>query len=213
MWFSLQGVGKVCTTSFYVLSLEHTIVIIPTISLILDQAKGLGHTGLRVTYLGSVQKDPNVLSKIAEGHYDIVLTTPESFFDKVGKPKPVFLSMSAQVMVGLRHSKHSGALDGKGSRKLLGNKMRAHLLKCADVGKLTSFPKHPKHGENHPTSGILHKKILLALHCTCRKPYTKENKMAACSVCGFWFHQACHEIPGAVFRNKDRVTWTRSSCH
>ncbi len=146
-----------------------TIVIIPTISLILDQAKRLGHTGLRETYLGSVQKDPNVLSKIAEGHYDIV-----------GKPKPVFLIMSAQGMVGLHHSKHPGALCGKGSGKLLENKMRAHLLKCADVGKLTSFPKHPKHGENHPTSGILHKKILPALHCTCRKPYTKGNKMAAC---------------------------------
>ncbi len=78
-----------------------TIVIVPTISLILDQAKGLGLTGLRMTYLGSVQKDSDVLSKIAEGHYDIVLTTPESFFDKVGNPKPVFLSLSAQGMVGL----------------------------------------------------------------------------------------------------------------
>ena len=78
-----------------------TVAILPTISLILDQAKRLQHTGLRVTYLGSVQKDPKVLSKIAEGHYDIVLTTPESFFDTVGKPKPVFQSMGAQGMIGL----------------------------------------------------------------------------------------------------------------
>ncbi len=62
-----------------------TIVIIPTISLVLNQAKGLGQTGLRETYLGNVQKDPNVLSKIAEGHYDIV-----------GTPKPVCLSMSVK---------------------------------------------------------------------------------------------------------------------
>ena len=61
-----------------------TLAILPIISLILDQAKGLQHTGLRVTCLGSMQKDPKVLSKIAEGHYDIVLTTHESF-DVVGK--------------------------------------------------------------------------------------------------------------------------------
>ncbi len=44
-------------------------------------------------------------------------------------------------MVGLHHSKHSGAVRGKGSSKLLGNKMRAHLLKCEDVASFLSIAK------------------------------------------------------------------------
>ncbi len=43
-----------------------TIVLMPTVSLILDQDKALKGTGLRVTYLGTMQSDKTILQKIAQ---------------------------------------------------------------------------------------------------------------------------------------------------
>ena len=78
-----------------------TIVLMPTISLIMDQFKHLQDTGLKATYLGSMQNDAGVMSKVAQGHFDIVLCTPESFFDKLGVPKPAFKSLAVQRKIGL----------------------------------------------------------------------------------------------------------------
>ena len=55
-----------------------TIALLPTVSLILDQVKALETTGLKVTYLGTMQSDRTVMGKIAQAQYDIVLSTPES---------------------------------------------------------------------------------------------------------------------------------------
>ena len=76
-----------------------TVVLLPTISLIMDQVKALESTGLRVT--GSFQKDPLVMGKLAQAKYDIVLSTPESFFNKFGQPKSIFRSLAIQKKIGL----------------------------------------------------------------------------------------------------------------
>ena len=78
-----------------------TVVLLPTISLIMDQVKALESTGLRVTFLGSFQKDPLLMGKLAQAKYDIVLSTPESFFDKLGQPKSIFRSLAIQKKIGL----------------------------------------------------------------------------------------------------------------
>lgn len=78
-----------------------TIVLMPTISLIMDQYKRLQDVGLKATYLGSMQSDTGVMSKVAQGHFDIVLCTPESFFDKLSVPKPAFKGLAVQRKIGL----------------------------------------------------------------------------------------------------------------
>ena len=46
-------------------------------------------TGLRTAFLGTLQTDKSILSRIAQMKYDLVLCTLESFYDSVGTPKPV----------------------------------------------------------------------------------------------------------------------------
>ena len=78
-----------------------TIVLMPTVSLILDQFRRLEAARVKVTYLGSMQKDPGIMGKVSQGQYDIVLSTPESFFDNLGQPKAVFKSLGVQKKIGL----------------------------------------------------------------------------------------------------------------
>ena len=80
-----------------------TVVLLLTVSLIMDQMRALQTTGLIVTYmyLGTMQSDHTVMGKIAQAQYDLVLSTPESFFDKLGQPKPVFRSLAVQCKLGL----------------------------------------------------------------------------------------------------------------
>ena len=58
-------------------------------------------TELKPTFLGTMQKDNSVMSRIAQAQFDIILTTPESFFDRVGEPKPVFKNLAVQKKIGL----------------------------------------------------------------------------------------------------------------
>ena len=53
-------------------------------------------TRLRVTLLGSMQKDHSVMAKIGQGHYDIILTAPNSLFDT-----PVCPTLGVQNKIGL----------------------------------------------------------------------------------------------------------------
>ena len=78
-----------------------TIVLLPIVSLIMDQVKALETIRLRVTYLGTMQNDCTVMGKIAQAQYDVILSTPESFFDKLGQPKLVFKSLAVQCKLGL----------------------------------------------------------------------------------------------------------------
>ena len=96
------GAGKsLCFQFPCVATKTLTVVLMPTISLIKDQYQHLQSTELRVTYLGTLQTDKAVLSKIAQMEYDIVLCTPESFYDSVGEPKPVFKTLGIQHRIGL----------------------------------------------------------------------------------------------------------------
>lgn len=91
------GAGKsMCYIIPPIYSGKTAIVISPTISLMLDQVKKLTSREVRATLLGSAQKE-DVAKKIEDGNYQLVYTTPESFFDKVKKePKEIFLKMYAQ---------------------------------------------------------------------------------------------------------------------
>ena len=72
-----------------------------TVSLIIDQHHSLQEHGFRVTYLGSLQTDSSIHSKIAQADYEILLSTPESFYDEFGEPKSVFKTLCLQKKIGL----------------------------------------------------------------------------------------------------------------
>lgn len=96
------GAGKsLCYQFPCVFTKKMTIALMPTVSLIRDQFQFLQSRAIRVTFLGSLQMDTAVLSKIAQCEYDIVLSTPESFYDEVGEPKPVFKTLYVQKKIGL----------------------------------------------------------------------------------------------------------------
>ena len=67
-----------------------TIVLTPTISLMMDQVESLTSTGLRATFLGSTQKNTTVTAKVAQGEFDIIFCTPEFFLQSSCGPKPLF---------------------------------------------------------------------------------------------------------------------------
>ena len=41
------------------------------------------------------------------------------------------------------------------------------------------------------------------LHCSCRMPEEKGDKMAECDVCKTWYHQHCMDIPSGVFGDSE----------
>ena len=73
----------------------------PTISLIKDQYHHLEGTRPRTTFLGSLQTDKSILSRIAQMEYDLVLCTSESFYNSIGTPKPVFKTLALQRKISL----------------------------------------------------------------------------------------------------------------
>lgn len=96
------GAGKsLCFQFPCVVTKTLTVVLMPTISLIQDQYQHLEATGLRTAFLGSLQTDKSILSRIAQMEYNLVLCTPESFYDSVGTPKPVFKTLALQRRIGL----------------------------------------------------------------------------------------------------------------
>lgn len=96
------GAGKsLCFQFPTTVTKKITIVISPTISLMIDQVENLQSRGLRATYLGSAQRDASMETKVQEGRFDIVYCTPESLLSAIGSLKPLFRSLLAQRMVGL----------------------------------------------------------------------------------------------------------------
>ena len=96
------GSGKsLCYQFLSVVTGKLTVVLMPTISLVMDQVHHLQASGLRITHLGTMQTDRNIITKIAQDDFHIVFCTPGSFYDNLGEPKPVFKSLAAQNRIGL----------------------------------------------------------------------------------------------------------------
>ena len=83
------GTGKsLCYTIPPLHDGKTAVVITPTISLMTDQVRKLSSKGLSATFLGSAQKQKNVLQEVETGKYQLVFTTPESFYNKQRR-KPI----------------------------------------------------------------------------------------------------------------------------
>ena len=96
------GAGKsLCFQFPATVTKKMTIVITPTISLMIDQVQNLRSRGLTATYLGSAQKDTTMEVKVSEGSFNIVYCTPESFLSTSGSLKPLFRNLIADKRVGL----------------------------------------------------------------------------------------------------------------
>ena len=96
------GAGKsLCFQFPTTVTKKITIVITPTISLMIDQVENLQLKGLRATYLGSAQRDTFMETRVLERRFDIVYCMPESFVNATGSLKPPFRSLLAQSMMGL----------------------------------------------------------------------------------------------------------------
>ena len=74
-----------------------TIVLMPTISLMLDQAKAMQGKGIKAAYFGAGEPKETkgvVVEKLRAGKLRLLSTTPESFFTSGGQPLPIFLEMA-----------------------------------------------------------------------------------------------------------------------
>ena len=85
--------------------------------------------------------------------------------------------------------------------------IRQHLADCLEKCCLSRFPEV---GERR-TVGIRHTQSV-DLHCSCRLPEEKGDKMAECDVCKTWYHQHCMDIPDNVFDDESDVPWKCKSC-
>ena len=84
--------------------------------------------------------------------------------------------------------------------------IRQHLASCLEQCHLSRFPVA---GERRCT-GVRHTQSV-DLHCSCRLPDEKGDKMAECDVCKTWYHQHCMDIPGEVFGDSE-VPWKCKRC-
>lgn len=81
------GSGKsLCFQFPSTITAKMTVVLLPTVSLIMDQVKALETTGMRVTSL-----EQRRMTALSWGRLlrHVVLSTTQSFFDKLGQPKLV----------------------------------------------------------------------------------------------------------------------------
>lgn len=84
--------------------------------------------------------------------------------------------------------------------------IRHHLANCLENCRLSRFPVT---GERRSV-GVKNTQVE-DLHCSCRLPEVKGDKMAECNVCETWYHQHCMDIPNEVFGDRD-VPWTCTEC-
>ena len=91
------GAGtSMCFTIPPLFSSKTAIIISPTISLMMDQFSKLVKKGVSETLLRSAQKE-DVTKQMEDGQYQVVYTTPESFYDKKKmEPRGVFLKMAQE---------------------------------------------------------------------------------------------------------------------
>ncbi len=79
------GAGKrLCFQFPTTVTNKMTIVITPTISLMIDQVENLHLRGLRATYLGSAQRDACTETSVLQGKFNLLYCTPESFLKATG---------------------------------------------------------------------------------------------------------------------------------
>ena len=86
------------------------------------------------------------------------------------------------------------------------NSIRQHLAECLEKCSLSRFPVVAER-----RSSTVRKTHTVDLHCSCRLPEERGDKMAECDVCKTWYHQHCMNIPDHVFDNSD-VPWTCKTC-
>lgn len=77
-----------------------SVVITLTISLMQDQAVGLQEKSIKVTFLGSTQKDPTVSDQLRQGAIDLVFVTVDRFFTG-GRVDPLFTKLASEGKIGL----------------------------------------------------------------------------------------------------------------
>jgi len=92
---------------------------------------------------------------------------------------------------------------GKDPRALVYDqkRLRHHLLKCLEDGKMTNFPTI----RERRTASIC---ISVDVHCICRGPDMGEA-MVACDGCKKWYHAEC--VDGCLNDFKQNV-WLCSNC-
>ncbi len=78
-----------------------TIVVTPTIALMIDQVAKAEEKGIQCTFLGTGQKDLSVTTKVADGAYELVYVTPERLFATNGSLQSPFHQLARQQKVGL----------------------------------------------------------------------------------------------------------------
>ncbi|XP_064406458.1 uncharacterized protein LOC135351399 [Halichondria panicea] len=81
-------------------------------------------------------------------------------------------------------------------------KMRAHLIKCFEKGKLSRFPRTKKAMPKRPTPQT----IAITIYCMCKRPDSFED-MVMCDKCSEWYHYRCAKI-----RKEPVGNWFCSGC-
>ena len=96
-------------------------------------------------------------------------------------------------------------------------RLRPHLVKSLEEGKLTMFPKL---AEGKRVIRCRQQMNAVELFCSCRKPWRKNNNpdfdtyqiyMVQCSQCSEWYHKLCERIPEAVFKGSIPI-WNCRGC-
>ena len=85
--------------------------------------------------------------------------------------------------------------------------IRQHLAECLEKCSLSRFPVVAE----RRSSGVRNTQTV-DLHCSCRLPEERGDKMAECDVCKTWYHQHCMDIPDHVFDDDSDVPWTCKTC-
>ena len=86
--------------------------------------------------------------------------------------------------------------------------IRQHLADCLEKCSLSRFPVASK----RRSSSVRQKSQTVDLHCSCRLPEERGDKMAECDKCKTWYHQHCLDIPDNVFDDDSEVPWKCNAC-